>query len=72
MSVSVGAGQLIAGASANEASVFTKLNNEFAIQIPLDNLLTCSNLTPISVNGHSISAINPEFFVRGEATPVLV
>ena len=72
MSVSVGAGQLIAGASANEVSVYTKLNNGFAIKTPFDDWLICSNLTPISVNGHSISAINPELFVRGEATPVLV
>ena len=62
MNVKVGAGPLTAIAEAVESKVFITV----AFKYVMPNKLSRSTFTNIlSVNGNSISAINPEFLLLG-------
>lgn len=68
MNVKVEASPLTLNVDATfvECSISTKLNSGYA-KISINNW-TCFTLTPISVNGHSLSGINPEVALIGGMT----
>lgn len=71
MNVKVEAGPMTAAPVAvmNKAVVNTQINIT-SHKVSLNIRWVCLSFTPISVNGHSISAIAPDFEVRRETTSI--
>lgn len=72
MDVRIEAGTLAFHASAEMQTpvVSTKLS-KVLLDVVLPLTFACLNPAPISINGHSLSAVNPDFSLGGKAMLVL-
>lgn len=68
MNVKVEAGSLDLSLKATIVEPTIKVEIKHVAKHNLRSTWTCFSLTPISVNGHSVSAINPEFALIGGMT----
>ena len=65
MNVRVEAGSLSVSLVGTVVEPTIKVEIQTVAQQVLQTKWTCFTLAPLSVNGHSVSAINPEFALMG-------
>lgn len=65
MNVRVEAGSLSVSLVGTVVEPTIKVEIQTVAQQVLQTTWTCFTLAPLSVNGHSVSAINPEFALMG-------
>lgn len=68
MNVRVEAGSLSVSLTGTVIEPTIKVEIQTVAQQVLQTKWTCFTLAPLSVNGHSVSAINPEFALMGGTT----